>query len=252
MLERPEASYTKSIHASAKDEITFENVSHSFDGKTVLSDLTLGFVKNKITAVLGKSGSGKSTLLQIINGLLKPVEGTVRIFDNPIDYNNVFSLRLRIGYVVQQGGLFPHLTIAANIQLLGKIANMDAAAMQKRVKQLIDMVQLPPSYLGKYPHQLSGGEQQRVGICRAMFLNPPVLLMDEPFASLDYETKHTIYHHLQVIQQQEPRTIVLVTHDWEEALTLADEFIWIKKGIVIEQGDKQVLDQVKTSYMSDR
>ncbi|MDZ7646538.1 MAG: ATP-binding cassette domain-containing protein [Cytophagales bacterium] len=112
----------------------------------------------------------------------------------------------------------------------------------------MDLVQLPLTYLKKYPHELSGGEQQRVGLCRAMFLNPPILLMDEPFASLDYETKAGIYQHLMEIQKTEPRTIILVTHDWDEAVKLSDHFIWLEQGALKAQGDRTELLVAKALY----
>jgi osmoprotectant transport system ATP-binding protein len=112
------------------------------------------------------------------------------------------------------------------------------------------MVQLPNSYLAKYPHELSGGEQQRVGICRAMFLNPPIILMDEPFGSLDYETKRHIYGQLRRIQEQEPRSILLVTHDWDEAITLADEFLWIQAGQIKKQGNNDELKRLHAKIFS--
>jgi osmoprotectant transport system ATP-binding protein len=117
--------------------------------------------------------------------------------------------------------------------------------------ELMDMVNLSPSYLKKFPHELSGGEQQRAGLCRAMLLNPSLLLMDEPFASLDYGTKYKIYSHLLDIQKKESRTIILVTHDWDEALKLADYFIWIDEGKIREHGDKAYLEQIKSEYFSE-
>jgi len=231
--------------------IQLENITHSYDDKTVLSGVSHAFDKYHITALLGKSGSGKTTLLQIVNGMIKPDGGQVKLFSESIQYDNIHALRLKLGYVVQQVGLFPHLTIQSNITLLGKITKMNSEEMNRRVGQLIEMVKLDAGCLSQYPHQLSGGEQQRVGLCRAMFLNPPVLLMDEPFASLDYETKRAIHKHLLMIQQTEPRTIILITHDWEEALTLADRFIWMKDGAIKEQGDKSALEKLKSTYLAD-
>jgi osmoprotectant transport system ATP-binding protein len=230
--------------------IELAQVTHRFSDKPVLSAISLSFLPEKITAILGKSGSGKSTLLQIINGMIIPDAGQVKIFGEPIAYHNIHALRLKMGYVVQQIGLFPHLTIEQNIILLGRITNKPAEAIRKRVQYLMEMVQLPLRHLEKYPHQLSGGEQQRAGLCRAMLLEPPVLLMDEPFASLDEETKHGIYQHLLAIQKSEPRTIIMVSHDWEEAITLADQFAWLQDGAVKASGDKTELHHVRTTYTS--
>ncbi len=227
--------------------LELHEIKHSFDGKRVLSEVSLVLTSNEIVAILGKSGSGKSTLLQIINGLIKPDQGMVKLFGQPLDYSTIHAARLQMGYVIQQVGLFPHMSIQSNICLLGKISHQSKVSMVRRLNQLMDMVQLPTSCLKKYPHELSGGEQQRVGICRAMFLNPPVLIMDEPFGSLDYETKRNIYRHLLLIQRNEPRTVVLVTHDWDEATILADKFIWIEEGKVRAAGNKAELGILKTS-----
>ena len=123
--------------------------------------------------------------------------------------------------------------------------------MKKRVRQLVEMVELPATYLQKYPHELSGGEQQRAGICRALLLKPSVVLMDEPFSSLDKNTKRSIYHYLLDIQKKESRTIVLVTHDWEETCVLADRFVWIENGIVKATGEKTDLFKLKDAYFSE-
>lgn len=231
--------------------IDLKNISHSFDHAELFSDLNLSFEKNKITAILGKSGSGKSTLLQIINGMIRPLAGKVFFDGKPIAYQDINELRLKIGYVVQHVGLFPHMTIRQNINLLGKISKKPKADINKRILELLEMVNLSPSYLKKYPYELSGGEQQRAGLCRAMLLNPPLLLMDEPFASLDYGTKHKIYAHLLGIQKIESRTVILVTHDWDEAIKLADHFVWIDEGRIREKGDKSRLEQLKSAYFSE-
>lgn len=230
--------------------ISFSNIAHRFGDQTVLAEITTSFEENCITAILGKSGSGKSTLLHIINGLVHPDQGSIVLFDQPMDYSKIQYNRLRIGYVVQQVGLFPHMNIEQNISVLGKISRYSPEAIQARLNQLLEMVQLPLPYLNKYPHELSGGEQQRVGICRAMFLNPPLLLMDEPFGSLDYETKRHIYKNLLTIQKNEPRTIILVTHDWDEAITLADQFLWIDGGKIKDQGNNTDLKKLRTAIFS--
>lgn len=230
--------------------ILLSGLTHRYDHQRVLSDITATLEKDHVTAILGRSGSGKSTLLKIINGLVRPQQGTVHVLGEALDFAKMEELRLQMGYVVQQAGLFPHLTIERNITLLGKIRHLAQEKIQARTQQLLEMVQLPRSNLTKYPYELSGGEQQRVGICRAMFLNPPILLMDEPFGSLDYETKRHIYTQLLLIQQHEPRTLVLVTHDWDEAITLADRFLWIENGCIKEQGNKTDLAELKKSIFA--
>ncbi|MBK6796463.1 MAG: ATP-binding cassette domain-containing protein [Acidobacteria bacterium] len=224
------------------------NVTHNFSDKRVLANVSLSFLKNRITALLGSSGSGKSTILKIINGMVRPDSGTVRVFGEDFDYQNPARLRLKTGYAVQNIGLFPHLNIQENIALLGKITGRPSTFIQERTAFLLSAVQLPDSYLKKYPYQLSGGEQQRVGLCRAFFLQPPLVLMDEPFASLDYKTKANIYEYLLRLQAQEPTSVIIVTHQLEEAELLADEFVWINEGKVFKQGGKAELDQIKYEF----
>lgn len=228
------------------------NVSYGYvRSEDVLSEINISVEHSTITAILGKSGSGKSTLLQIINGMIKPREGEVRLHGVPIDYHNIHSLRLKMGYVVQHIGLFPHMTVADNISILGRISKISKQQVKRRVTELINMVQLPVAYLKKYPHELSGGEQQRAGLCRALLLKPPILLMDEPFASLDNSTKQGIYRHLLDIQEKERRATIIVTHDWEEAVALADRFFWIEDGRVKLSGDKSGLIEYKDTYFSE-
>ena len=228
------------------------NVSYGYTpGQDVVEGINIAIKKSAITAILGKSGSGKSTLIQIINGMIIPREGEVRVHGSPIDYRNIHALRLQMGYVVQHIGLFPHMTIAENISILGMVSNRPKDQVKSRIDELMDMVQLSETYLNKYPHEISGGEQQRAGLCRALLLRPPILLMDEPFASLDKRTKQSIYHHLLDIQRKEDITIVIVTHDWDETLALADEFNWIENRRVKASGDKTELTKLKDTYFSE-
>lgn len=231
--------------------VELSQITHHYSGEPVLANVSLAFEANQVTVILGKSGSGKSTLLQIINGMVQPAAGQVKIFGEPISYKDIHTMRLQMGYVVQQVGLFPHLTIYENIALLGRVAHRPVDVIRKRVTHLMDMVKLPLLHLDKYPYQLSGGEQQRAGLCRAMLLEPPVLLMDEPFAALDYETKHTIYDHLLAIQKHEPRTIILVSHDLEEAQLLADNVIWLQNGTTKMTGDASIIQSIRESYRSE-
>ncbi len=180
--------------------------------------------------------------------MVRPDRGTVRVFGEDFDYQNPARLRLKTGYAVQNIGLFPHLNIQENIALLGKITGRPSTFIQERTDFLLSAVQLPDSYLKKYPYQLSGGEQQRVGLCRAFFLQPPLVLMDEPFASLDYKTKANIYEYLLRLQAQEPTSVIIVTHQLEEAELLADEFVWINEGKVFKQGGKAELGQIKYEF----
>jgi osmoprotectant transport system ATP-binding protein len=207
------------------------NVSHSYQGQSAIKNISLGFQENKTTAIIGKSGSGKSTLLQFFNGLIRPASGSVNIFGEALNYSQINSLRLRMGYMVQGTGLFPHLSIKQNISIAGKITNTTTNSAQ-RVDELMSLVGLPSSYKKRFPYELSGGEQQRVGICRALFLNPSILLMDEPLSALDPITRQEIQTEILKLQQLQPRTILLVTHDMREAKKLADYILVIDKGEV--------------------
>jgi osmoprotectant transport system ATP-binding protein len=218
--------------------IQFESVSHSYYNTNALENLIFEIEENKITAIIGRSGSGKSTLLQIINGLIIPTEGKVSVLGSYLDYSKINRLRLKIGYSVQGTGLFPHMTAYENISLLGKITNMVKHDIERRTDFLMSLVNLAPDFKTKYPHQLSGGEQQRVGICRAMLLNPPIFLLDEAFAALDPTTKNEIHTELLKLQETEPRTIVLVTHDLNEAIKLGDNIMVLENGVIQQYGTK--------------
>ncbi len=229
--------------------VALSGVSAGYENQLVFADLTVAFSQNQITCILGRSGSGKSTLLQLINGMVRPINGSVLLFGKGLDYSRIAHQRLSIGYVVQNTGLFPHLTIQRNITLLGQIAGLPKPKLEQRLNQLMDMAQLPSAALTRYPHQLSGGEQQRVGICRALFLNPPVLLMDEPFASVDGTTKEAIFLYIKTFQASEPRTMIWVTHDWDEAENLCDQFILLEKGRISVQGQRDELPSLRVNNL---
>lgn len=214
------------------------NVSHSYDGHEAIKNISLGVEEKKTTAIIGKSGSGKSTLLQFFNGLIQPSSGQVYVFGEALNYAQINSLRLRTGYMVQGTGLFPHLTIEENISIAGKIVK-SSANTAARVDELMRLVGLPELYKKKYPHELSGGEQQRVGICRALFLSPPILLMDEPLGALDSITRQEIQAEIMKLQELEPRTILLVTHDMREAKKLADYMLIVDKGEIQQYDVKE-------------
>lgn len=206
--------------------------------RAAVRGVDLAFRDDVTTAVVGPSGSGKSTLLQLINGIAVPDEGKVRLFGEPLDYRRIAALRRRIGYAVQGTGLFPHLTVRGNIELLARIEKWDHRRRHARMEELMRLVELPPEYAGRYPHELSGGEQQRVGLCRAMMLAPPLFLLDEPFGALDPITRREIHGEFRRLQQSEARTIVLVTHDLREAISLADEIVVMHDGAVAQCGPR--------------
>lgn len=166
----------------------------------------------------------------MVNGLIRPQQGTIFLYDKPLDYDQIYQIRLRIGYAVQQVGLFPHLTVLDNITLPGKLAGWTEDQRITRAKNLMQLVNLDERHKYKYPHQISGGEQQRVGLCRAILLNPPLMLLDESFSSLDQETREDIHNEVLKLQKTEPRCIVMVTHDQNEANKLGDVQLKLEKG----------------------
>ncbi len=208
--------------------LSLESIYHAYGHQSIFENLNLSIAEKSIISILGKSGSGKSTLLQMMNGLVHPDKGLVSVFGEALDFKKIEELRLKIGYAVQSSGLFPHLTVEKNIMLPGIIAKRLEAPLQSRLSELLGRVNLPLSVKAKYPSELSGGEQQRVGLCRAILLNPPIMLLDEPFSALDDETKNEIHDQFLFIQKAEPRTIILVTHNNQEAEKLADSIFLIE------------------------
>jgi osmoprotectant transport system ATP-binding protein len=232
--------------------IVFDHVYKSYDNEEALHDIHLDFPENLTTAVVGPSGSGKSTLLQLINGLERPSRGQVSVFAGTIDYTQLPRLRRRIGYAVQGTGLFPHLTVEENISLLAVLEKWGPAKIRQRCEELMNLVSLPLSFAKRYPHQLSGGQQQRVGLCRAMMLDPKIFLLDEPFGALDPITRNEINQEFLHLQQYQPRTIVLVTHDLKEALKLAQQIVILNKGMIEQMGSgEQLLQNPATEFVTN-
>ncbi|RMF63962.1 MAG: ATP-binding cassette domain-containing protein [Calditrichaeota bacterium] len=230
--------------------IVFEKVRKTYENKVALCDISLRFRGDATTAVIGPSGSGKSTLIQLVNGLLYPDAGRIFLFGEPMDYRDLPRLRRRIGYAVQGTGLFPHLTVEKNITLLATLEGWDREKIAQRMGTLMQLVDLPLSYLHKYPHELSGGEQQRVGLCRAMMLNPPIFLLDEPFGALDPITRSEVHEEFLTLQRSEARTIVLVTHDLREALKLADNIVILNQGRVEQEGSRaDILERPASEFV---
>ena len=217
-------------------QIVLERVSKSYGDEPALREVSLAFEDDITTAVIGPSGSGKSTLLQLINGLVRPNGGSIRVFGRPMDYTRLPELRLQMGYAVQGTGLFPHMTVLENITLLARLKRWERSRLLERAEQLMHLVNLPRDLARRYPHELSGGQQQRVGLCRAMMLNPPIFLLDEPFGALDPITRSEVHNEFLQLQKSEARTTVLVTHDMREALRLARQIVILDRGRVVQVG----------------
>lgn len=217
--------------------IHFEQVSKIFQGKPAVGDLTLHIAEGEFTVLIGTSGSGKSTTLKMINRLIEHDRGKILFAGEEIQSFKPQDLRRRMGYAIQSIGLFPHWTVEENIATVPQLLKWPRARIRDRVTELLELLHLEPDlFRRRYPHQLSGGQQQRVGVARALAADPEVLLMDEPFGALDPVTRTALQAEIARIHQISGRTIVLVTHDIDEALGLADRLVLLDQGRVVQQG----------------
>ncbi|PAB57244.1 ABC transporter ATP-binding protein [Anaeromicrobium sediminis] len=216
--------------------IRFENVTKIYeDGFKALDNINLHVKEGELLVLIGPSGCGKTTTMKMINRLIDHTKGKIYMDNKEISKVNPVELRRNIGYVIQQIGLLPHMTIAENVALVPKLKKMDKEKYMKRVDELLDMVGLDPKiYKSRYPAELSGGQQQRVGVIRALAADPPVILMDEPFSALDPISREQLQKELVRLQQEIKKTIVFVTHDMDEALEIADRICLMKDGQIIQ------------------
>lgn len=228
----------------------FHDVSLRRGNVVALENVSLKLKLGQTTAILGESGSGKSTLVQLIIGLLRPDSGTVKTLGADIDYDKPRPLRKRIGYAIQDVALFPHLRIRDNIVLPGRLSGWSEPERASRLQELLDLMQLPEDVLGRYPHELSGGQQQRAGLCRAMMLHPELLLLDEPFSGLDTLTRRSIHEQFLSLQERESVSCVLVTHDPQEAINLAQDLVVMRNGRLQQHGTvDEVMNRPANSYV---
>lgn len=202
-----------------------------------LDGISTRFEKGKITVILGPSGSGKSTLLRLLNRMIEPDSGEVLIDGKTALSIDPVSLRRRTGYVIQNIGLFPHMSVAGNISVIPNLLGWSKDRTRARITELLDLVHLPQTFAERRPHQLSGGEAQRVGVARALAANPEVLLMDEPFGALDALTRENIQNEFIRIQKELQKTVVFVTHDVGESVRLADSILVMKEGRIAGSGN---------------
>ncbi len=228
----------------------FHDVSLRRGNVVALENVSLKLKLGQTTAILGESGSGKSTLVQLIIGLLRPDSGTVKTLGADIDYDKPRPLRKRIGYAIQDVALFPHLRIRDNIVLPGRLSGWSEPERASRLQELLDLMQLPEDVLGRYPHELSGGQQQRAGLCRAMMLHPELLLLDEPFSGLDTLTRRSIHEQFLSLQERESVSCVLVTHDPQEAINLAQDLVVMRNGRLQQHGTvEEVMNRPANNYV---
>jgi osmoprotectant transport system ATP-binding protein len=214
--------------------IEFRDVAYALpDGRHLLSALNLQVQRGETLVLLGRSGSGKTTTLKLINRLLTPLAGEVRVNGLPTAASDVIRLRRSIGYVIQDVGLFPHFTVERNIGLVPRIEGWPADRIHLRVRELLQMVGLDAQMASRYPHQLSGGQRQRVGVARALAADPAILLMDEPFGALDALTRDQSQREFLSIQRRLNKTVVFVTHDLREALRLGSRIALMEAGQLV-------------------
>jgi osmoprotectant transport system ATP-binding protein len=217
--------------------LKFENVTKMYkEGVKAVNDVSLHVKEGEFICFIGPSGCGKTTTMKMINRLIEPSEGSIYINgENVLDKDPV-QLRREIGYVIQQIGLFPHMTIEENIALVPKLLKWPEDKRKERAAELLQLVDMDPSYLKRYPHELSGGQQQRIGVLRALAAEPPLILMDEPFGALDPITRDGLQEEFKKLQKTLGKTIVFVTHDMDEAIKLADRIVILRDGEVVQFG----------------
>jgi osmoprotectant transport system ATP-binding protein len=217
--------------------VRFEGASKRFGDVTALDRVDLDLPARRTTAIIGESGSGKSTLLQLVNGLLVPDAGRVTVLGEDVARTDLVALRRRIGYAVQGSALFPHLTAGDNATLLARLVGWSEDRRRARLDHLLRLVDLDPGLADRHPHELSGGQGQRVSLVRALMLEPPLLLLDEPFSAVDPITRVGIHDHFLRLAEAEPASVVLVTHDLREAAALASFLVVLGEGRVVQAGE---------------
>ena len=235
--------------------IRLEHVTKQFPGgSNAVLDLTLDIPTGKTCVLIGPSGCGKTTTLRMINRLTEPDRGRVLVDGEDTHGVDPAQLRLKMGYVIQQTGLFPHMTVGENVGTVPRLWQWDKARIAARVEELMQLVGLDPAeYRDRYPHQLSGGQRQRVGFARALGADPPILLMDEPFGAVDRITRERLQHEFTNIQRSMRKTVVFVTHDIDEAVLVGDRICLLKMQAQIAQYDtpEKILTRPASEYVSE-
>ena len=232
--------------------LAYEGISKRFGSLLALDAVSLTCATGRTTALLGPSGCGKSTLLRIAVGLVVPDSGSVRIDQHVVSPERLIPMRRQIGYVIQEGGLFPHLTVEDNVTLMAQQLAWPSARTRDRYHELRELVKLPVSAGARYPEELSGGQRQRVSLMRALMLDPTLLLLDEPLGSLDPMIRRDLQHDLAQLFAQLGRTVVLVTHDIAEAGVLADTLVLLRAGRIVQQGSLgDLIERPASAFVSD-
>src|SRR3954466_5438488 len=222
-------------------ELRLADVTQNYGAGAGRDGIDVTFSSGRTTALLGPSGCGKSTVLRLLVALVTPDAGEITIDGRPLAGENIEALRRRVGYVIQDGGLFPHLTAAENVTLMGRFLRWDPARAARRLDELAALTRFPKDGLARYPNELSGGQVQRVAIMRALLLDPEVLLLDEPLSALDPLVRTELRDDLRAIFRSLAKTVVVVTHDVGEAAHLADVVVLMRAGRVVQQGPMATL-----------
>ncbi|MGJ7912693.1 ABC transporter ATP-binding protein [Neobacillus sp. LXY-1] len=233
--------------------IQFKHVNKKYRLKTIINDFSLDIEPGQLVVFIGPSGCGKTTLLKMINKLILPTTGQIYVNGKEISTMNPIELRRNIGYVIQNTGLFPHMTIQENLELIPKIKGEDPIQIEQRTKELLEIVGLDPTeFLQRYPKELSGGQQQRVGVARAFSTNSDIILMDEPFSALDPVTRASLQDELYQMQKELNKTIIFVTHDMDEAIKIADKICILKDGDILQYDTPEaILKSPTNEFVSD-
>jgi osmoprotectant transport system ATP-binding protein len=233
--------------------IRFENITKRYNQKTVIDDFNLDIEEGQLVVFIGPSGCGKTTLLKMINRLLEPTSGKIYVNEKDISKQDPIELRRNIGYVIQSTGLFPHMTIKENLELIPKLKGEDSDSIKRKTNDLLELVGLAPDeYLYRYPSELSGGQKQRIGVARAFSTDSDIILMDEPFSALDPVTRNSLQDELFSMQKELNKTIVFVTHDMDEAIKIADKICLLNDGHIIQYDTPdQILKNPASEYVEE-
>lgn len=222
--------------------IQFRDVTKDFKGNVVLSDISMEIKDKELTVLIGPSGCGKTTTLKMINRLIQPSKGNIFIDGKNIEEMDKVQLRRNMGYVIQQGGLFPHMTVRQNIEIIERLEKKDPQAIVDNTVRLMKMVDLnPEAFLDRYPTELSGGQRQRIGVIRALANDPDIVLLDEPFSALDPVTRSSLQDELIELQAKVGKTMVFVTHDMDEAIKIADRICIMKDGHILQYDTPEMI-----------
>ncbi|MDO5078589.1 MAG: ABC transporter ATP-binding protein [Streptococcus minor] len=234
--------------------ISFQEVSKVYNEKTVVDQVSLAIQKGEFITILGTSGSGKTTILKMMNRLIEPTSGKILFEGEDLSQLDAVSLRRRVGYVVQQIGLFPHMTIGENIATVPKLLKWNQAEINARVKELMNLIQLPyEEYSNRYPKELSGGQQQRIGVARALAANPDVVLFDEPFGAIDAITRSSLQEELRNIHRQlGDKTFIFITHDIYEAFRLGSRVLIMDEGKICQfDSPEQIIQSPQGAFVAN-